>query len=762
MAPPKKDAFADLFLSAAGSGLKSSLNNSMNKLSLQEQLQLKKPPSSLSPFNDWDVLSGNSTPIGKPVHAANQVLDPFAAFESRKTENTSKSSAIDDDLLFGLGGGNQPSKAAQPPTAPQPQKASVGNLLDDDFTDAFTPQPEPEPLRKTEPEPQPKRPISRESATSPAQRLDSGRDSVLAGLVDIGFSVDASNKAIDQVGPDLQGCVNFIMRSNELTPSNKRVQSPRYPPRPSASQQGSQGQSDFSNTLQDLSTDMFKKASWFLAKSKESVSKNIEQFQNSRDRTGQKQMPAWMRQQSEYKERALERKKDGTSYEDYGSDAENIDEEEIQRIMRLQKQREKERHRQRLEKLKEGFSGSKSKDGSLSPQPPMPRRPSLTSTSRSQRQDPPAEPRPVSQPVQPSQPEPQYQPEAKKHSQPQPEEDLLGLGDTPSQRFKASQSNDVAYTSPARRRPAKSSSKPRNTTSEALNAFQQSDYETFKQKGTESFTNGNYDDAFNAYNKCLESLPQKHELRIVIMSNLAITNIKLGNYKLAKQQCDDGIALVGDNFNDENWTLNDKSIKYWYIKLLTRKAESLEMLENFTDSLECYIELVSKHGVTEKKIMDAKRRVNNIINPPKPVSKKPARLTSSTPVSDSNAQVQKIRKQNLEEKRQEELKLKLHDQVHEKVQAWSSGKEDNLRNLLMSLSDVLPQRLGFPFVNEKKITINDLMLTKKVKINYMKVISAIHPDKLGKFELEDQMICQAVFIILNKAWDTFKEQNNIA
>lgn len=761
MAPPKKDAFADLFLSAAGSGLNTSLNSNMNKLSLQEQLQSKRSSNSQSPYSQWDVLSsGNSTPPVGAGKAQNtpKLDDPFLIFETKK----STQSVVDDDLLFGLGTPSQPAPAPAQPVATHSQKATshLDNLLDDDFTDAFTPTPQPEPVR--EPQPEIRQPVARKADAFEEPQAPNGRDSVLAGLVDIGFSVEAANQAIDRVGPDLQNCVNYIMSSGEQTPRSQSSRSSR--PSRTQLQQGSRSsplaQQDLGAAFQDFSTDVFKKASWFLAKSKETVVKNIEQFQHPRDRDSQNALPAWMRQQEKYKEQALERKKDGSVYEDYGTDDQNIDQEEIQRLMRLQRQREKERQKERMDKLKEGVRGSKESLRRLSPEPPMPRRPSLTATSRSQR-EPREPPRPVSLPSHPR--ESQKKPSPPPQKEQQPEEDLLGLKDdslTPSQRFKNSLNDDSAYLSPSRRRPTKSTSKPRIATSEALNAFQESDYETYKKQGAEAFTNGTYGEALEAYNKCLESLPVKHELRIIIVSNLAITSIKLGNYKQAQRHCDDGIALVGENFNDETWTLNDKNIKYWYVKLLTRKAESLEMLENFPASLECYMELITKHGVTEKKVMDAKRRVNNIVNPPKRPVRAAAKTSSSPP--KSTVQVQKIRKQHLEEKTQEDQKFKLHDQVHERVLAWSSGKEDNLRNLLMSLSDVLPQRLGFPFITDKKITINDLMLTKKVKINYMKVISAIHPDKLSKFELEDQMVCQAVFITLNKAWDKFKEQNNIA
>jgi hypothetical protein len=183
------------------------------------------------------------------------------------------------------------------------------------------------------------------------------------------------------------------------------------------------------------------------------------------------------------------------------------------------------------------------------------------------------------------------------------------------------------------------------------------------------------------------------------------------------------------------------------------------------------MELVSRLGVSDKKVMDGKRRVNDIVNPkpkptPKPTPKAAPKATPKAPAapkpSNPASNLTRIQKQNAEAKAREEEMFKLHDKVHEQLQAWSNGKEDNIRTLLTTLPDIIPERLGFPFVSDKKIGLGDLMLPKKVKINYMKVISAIHPDKLSNLQLQDKMICQGVFVVLNKAWDTFKQQNNMA
>lgn len=744
MAPPKKDAFADLFHSATGAS-QTSLNSNLNKLSLQEQLSSGKSNTTngkqSNALPNWDFSSpiGGTTPLGSgtgtplPLNNANAEFDPFSIFDP--IPPVSKPA---------------PAPMAVPITIAQPSgnSRSEMSLLDDDFEDAFTPEPTPPKRQEPAPSRQEPRPIQQQSQrilrpnlNLPSVTDTDARDTVLAGLIDIGFPVDVSNDAIDKAGPDLQACVNLIMNQGESQGSSGR--------RTESREQGP--------SLQGMSTDFLKRAAWLVEKSRKAVVKNIDQFQNPKlaETNG---MPAWMRNQHKYRDDKIS---EGGS--DYGTDEDNFNPDEIQRIIKLQKQREKERQRERLDR-----SGTSTPRQSATSQarPEVQKRnlarnttpelPALVLGRASPLQRPELPTRPLLTPsvgeTKAANPVPT--------PAPAPEVDLLGLGSTPlsrAQRFKSSASADGTYISPARRR-AKAAPQARKATAEALNAFQQSDYEVYKSRGTESFTNGDFDNALNAYTKCLEALPPTHELRIVIWSNLAVTNIKLGNYKLAKQHCDEGIALVGDNIGDAAWIVNDKAIKYWYVKLLMRKAESLEMMESFGESLQCYLELISKHGVSEKKVMDAKRRVNNIVNPPKPQPKKAPKPL--TPVN--NALVQKIRQQSSDDKALEELKFKLHDRVHEKIQSWAVGKEDNLRALLMSLSDILPQKLGFPFTTDKKITINDLMLTKKVKINYMRVISYIHPDKLSKFEVEEQMICQGVFVALNKAWDAFKAQNNIA
>jgi len=91
------------------------------------------------------------------------------------------------------------------------------------------------------------------------------------------------------------------------------------------------------------------------------------------------------------------------------------------------------------------------------------------------------------------------------------------------------------------------------------------------------------------------------------------------------------------------------------------------------------------------------------------------------------------------------------------LMAWKGGKQDNLRALLASLDSVL-----WPEAEWKKVSLAELVLPNKVKIQYMKGIAKVHPDKIPvNATTEQRMIASAVFSILNEAWDKFKSENGL-
>lgn len=789
------DAFADLFKQANGSlktaradqsaplnarasshlGLNS--RNPQSMFSAQPLLALGSYaasrgllPSLNSAMNDLLLKSTQS--------ASNLAHDPFAIFSaSLSGQNTPKPAPEDDLLAFFLSESKTPgSKHSSAQPKPSQQASGDVDLLGEGFTDAFEPEVTTQQnstrldssdllqaSRSATPEP-PKRPAR---ARSSEQQLQERRDSVLAELVSQGFSIEIANEAINRAGPDTNACIALIIRGIPDQAGSKDLQ------------------------WQNLSNDMYKKASRFLDKSKKTLIKNIGTIHNQLNAREQSDMPAWIKNQQKHKERASERRPDGTSYEDYGTDEENFNAEEIQRAIRLQRQREQERQRERLQNLDRRSSSRQDSASPVSGRTPQSvpaphRAKSNGGTPRELRSSValhsagvssmPERRAPRQAPVTPG--SSSRSSEAAERLQavvqtpepaPEPEVDLLGLSElTPSQKFKLQAAEETVYVSSRRRRQPTASAAPspskRIATNEPLNAFQQSDYDTARSTGSSAFSNGDYGTALEAYTKCMAALPGKHELRIVIAANLALTAIKIGDYKLAKESCNEGLTLLGTWTEHTDWRIAGKDAKYWCVRLTSRKAESLEMLESYPEALQCYMVLISELGVNDKKTMDSKRRVAAIVNPAAAPVPKPQRPMSSEPSStnSSSVQVNRVKNQHKQEKLEDQRKFELHDVVLARVQAWSHGKEDNLRSLLVSLPDVIPERLGFSFVTGNKITMADLMLTKKVKINYMKVISRIHPDKLGAFELQDRMVCETVFVALNKAWDKFKEQNNIA
>lgn len=106
-----------------------------------------------------------------------------------------------------------------------------------------------------------------------------------------------------------------------------------------------------------------------------------------------------------------------------------------------------------------------------------------------------------------------------------------------------------------------------------------------------------------------------------------------------------------------------------------------------------------------------------------PVKPKPASSGNSTAVTA-------LRAANAAADQADDERFMLSDSVDARIKGWKDGKQDNLRALLGSLDTVL-----WPEANWKKIGMADLVLPTKVKIQYMKGIAKVHPDKVGSERL---------------------------
>jgi hypothetical protein len=242
-------------------------------------------------------------------------------------------------------------------------------------------------------------------------------------------------------------------------------------------------------------------------------------------------------------------------------------------------------------------------------------------------------------------------------------------------------------------------------------------------------------------------LPDKHPITIVIRSNRAMTALKVGEPKVAISDADAILELIGPSKGEaETIDLANgeaaKPMKDFYGKALMRKAEALEQLERWADAAQAWRQAVENgHGGStsiqgrnrceraagiskpaQKPSAPAKR-------PPAHAPKKPSALDDlqdgSPSTGGSSEAVSRLRAANQAAERADEEKFALGESVDARLNAWKGGKQDNLRALLASLDTVLWPEAGW-----KKVNMSELILPNKVKVQYMKGIAKVHPDKV--------------------------------
>ncbi|KIX09680.1 uncharacterized protein Z518_00761 [Rhinocladiella mackenziei CBS 650.93] len=297
-----------------------------------------------------------------------------------------------------------------------------------------------------------------------------------------------------------------------------------------------------------------------------------------------------------------------------------------------------------------------------------------------------------------------------------------------------------------------------------------------REKGNEHFKRGDYSAAHQSYTSSISHLPDGHPLVIVLLTNRALTALKIGDPKTAISDADKAMRVIGPS-KGESETVDfgtrdtPKSMRDYYGKALMRKAEALEQMEKWSDAAVVWREAVEGgHGGATS--IQGRMRAEKAADPqasqlksaavatkkPAAASVPPRRSAGQTPSSSAPAAaVTRLRAANLAAEKADDEKFRLSDSVDARIQAWKGGKADNLRALLGSLENVLWEGSGW-----KKISMADLVLPNKVKIQYMKGIAKVHPDKIPTdATTEQRMIAGAVFSALNEAWDKFKTENGL-
>ena len=274
---------------------------------------------------------------------------------------------------------------------------------------------------------------------------------------------------------------------------------------------------------------------------------------------------------------------------------------------------------------------------------------------------------------------------------------------------------------------------------------------TRRNAGTAAFKLGNYSEAHASYTAAFRDIPKQHPLLIILLTNRALTSLKTGDPKQCIADADQALEIIGPSRGtDETIVIGGedgvKDMSPYWEKAMMRRAEALEQLERWADAAKVWKECVEagvggaqsiqgrarceKASGTGQAAAVAPKRTTSALSRaiPKPVARSALDELSGKSVANNivnSEAVERLRAANSAAARLDDERFALTDSVADRVEKWKKGKEQNLRALLGSLDTVL-----WPDSGWKKIGMGELLNPSKVKINYMKGIAKVHPDKV--------------------------------
>lgn len=266
-----------------------------------------------------------------------------------------------------------------------------------------------------------------------------------------------------------------------------------------------------------------------------------------------------------------------------------------------------------------------------------------------------------------------------------------------------------------------------------------------RQEGTLAFKRGDYALATNLYSTGIAAVPSTHPLVLPILTNRALAHLKTGDPKAAIADSKSALNLIGPS-RGVSETVNlsgDEGVKpmitYWE-KAMTRQGEALEQLERWSEAAAAWKICVEAGVGGATSIAGRNRCEKAAAGPsqpnfsaarkaaaPKPRPKASALGDLAPETAQSAEAVSRLRAANAAADRVDDEKFALADVVDSRVKKWRLGKESNLRALLSTLQNVLWQGSGW-----REIGMGELLIPGKVKINYMKGIAKVHPDKVSR------------------------------
>ena len=294
---------------------------------------------------------------------------------------------------------------------------------------------------------------------------------------------------------------------------------------------------------------------------------------------------------------------------------------------------------------------------------------------------------------------------------------------------------------------SKQSSLPADLTISISN-FEKDSYFDFKNQGTNAFKLGHYDLALDKFKMASDSIPKNHIYQVIILRNLISTTFKLGDLSAVKQYFDEvsNRLHLNDYTSWSSYKIQEKQpilLKDIMKKILISKGEYYEMKEDLQQAFSTYKEMLDL-GLSDHTVVKKKQRLEKILNPKK----------TAPPRASLNKAKEKPKVPKVSKVIQEIDTTAMKARVIKKLEAWQGDKASDLRYLLLNLHTILP--------TWSKVDPKNLISPKKCKIYYFKAINQTHPDKIQQnTETENRILFETIFMALNKAWVSFKEDNDL-
>ncbi|KAF9109324.1 hypothetical protein BGX27_007746 [Mortierella sp. AM989] len=731
-----------------------------------------------------DSIRYNTPPLGQS-DSVTKAADPwdldFLANSTTSKSSQPVSTASSD--VFDLGGFEK-----APPEKPSRQRDSI------DALNSFIgkqPSPIATPSPRTSPTTSRKVQTTMSPRSSPAtSKVSSREDGDIAQIVAMGFSVERAKLALAMTegGRDIEAAIDYLVQNDEAedqlpprrrTPVNseRRTAAERRPYRDdsdtsledrrrrnlqqgqevSTVQQLQQQKDKFIGTASVFGMSVLSKANEFYKQGREKVQAAMEDMTTEEPRSTGARRHEWV--EDEYKP-------SGGGYKDSDSD-----EDEVYRGRRQQQHEQDQRKQQPPKQQQQQQRSRQEKEGFEDTYISSARRGAQSSSSRNQNT-------------------------------------LFSMdGSSRNSNFaspsnsSSSVSKNVASSRPAARTPSPLPPKPSRPQRVLVQASSQqlTASNNFKEKGNEVFKLGQFGQAAEHYMRASQALPSGHILLIVTQNNRAAALLKIGEYRETVGECDRTILLVqgpdGQGHNDILPATVGVNLKDQLGKALMRRATAYENLEKYKEAKDDWVKLKELEP-GHRNAAEGHRRCEKAMavmnggggsTPSSAVRKVPTSSSSgvrsnnglkstSSPMQDiftahqqanNNAKmranlgnsegVSKLRQTAALQEKEEDEKLRLRDQVDQKMTMWKAGKEDNVRALIASLGSVLWEGAGW-----KPVGLHELVTPAQVKVKYMRAIGKVHPDKLSSTTtVEQRMLANTIFSTLNQAWDAFKSQNNI-